>query len=283
MSAGILLIDGYNLMHAAGMAQRDYKPGDLLKCRTKLLRFLLGKLSAAEIRGTTIVFDARNPPPDRPAQVVISGLKVLFANPSGDADVVIQEWLSRHSSPRRVTLVSSDRVLQRAARGCQSKFVGSDEFLHELERRRAPRGRSHSTQAHSTRADSTQGDPSRAAQPDDSKPAGHLSDSQTAYWLKIFGDVPVVAADDDAQAASASPQTPAKPKPAAPARRPASPSRTSPAHDSQPVTNNAPDEAKYWLQVFGELSADSINASPEELRLADLENWLKEFQAGDKS
>ncbi len=136
MSAGILLIDGYNLMHAAGMAQHDYKPGELLKCRTQLLRYLLGKLSAAEIRGTTIVFDARDPPPDRPAQVVVSGLKVLFANPGGDADVVIQEWLARHPSPRRVTLVSSDRVLQRAARGCRSKFIGSDEFLHEMERRR---------------------------------------------------------------------------------------------------------------------------------------------------
>jgi len=57
MSAGLLLIDGYNLLYAAGMAQNDYRPGDLLRCRTALLRFLLGKLSAAEIKGTTVVFD----------------------------------------------------------------------------------------------------------------------------------------------------------------------------------------------------------------------------------
>ncbi len=90
MSAGILLIDGYNLLHAAGMGQSNYRPGDLLRCRMRLLRFLLSKLSAAEIKGTTVVFDARDPPPDRPAEVVVSGIRVLFANPGGDADVMIQ-------------------------------------------------------------------------------------------------------------------------------------------------------------------------------------------------
>ena len=274
MSAGILLIDGYNLMHAGGMAQRDYKPGDLLKCRTKLLRYLLGKLSAAEIRNTTIVFDARDPPPDRPAQVVVSGLKVLFANPGGDADVVIQEWLARHSSPRRVTLVSSDRVLQRAARGCRSKFVGSDEFLHDLERRRARQGRSDST-----RADSTPG-----ARADDSKPAAHLSASDTAYWLKLFGDVridvPAVVAEDEAKVDSLVQRTGTKSKPAAPAKRPACSSPKSRPPESKPAEKDA-DDLNYWLQVFGEKSADSVASSPDELRLADLEDWLTEFQTRD--
>jgi hypothetical protein len=266
MSGGMLLIDGYNLLHAAGMAQREYKPGDLLRCRTRLLRFLLGKLSAAEIRGTTIVFDARDPPPDRPAQVVVSGLKVLFANPHGDADVLIQEWLSRQASPRRVTLVSSDRVLQRAARGCRAKFVDSDEFLNELSRRREPRGSAHSTTARSKHAD-------------DTKPAAHLSASQTAYWLRIFGDAPVIIAADAMSAEDAAPQPSAPAQSASPAGRAASPARKSPSRESRPVKKSAPDEADYWRQVFGELSTESIKASPDELRLADLENWLKEFQA----
>lgn len=271
MSAGILLIDGYNLMHAAGMAQRDYKPGELFKCRTKLLRFLLGKLSAAEVREATVVFDARDPPPDRPAQVVISGLKVLFANPGGDADVLIQQWLARHPSPQRVTLVSSDRVLQRAARGCRSKFLGSDEFLHDLERRRTPRGRSDSSPANSLRSPPF----------DDSKPAAHLSASQTAYWLKIFGDLPVVTAEEDAHAASPAPKAPAQPKSAKRAKPPAASPRKSWSHDSRPVEKVAADEATYWLQVFGETPTGPNDSSPEELRLADLENWLKEFQAGN--
>jgi len=266
MSAGILLIDGYNLMHAAGMAQHDYKPGELLKCRTKLLRFLLSKLSAAEIRAATIVFDARDPPPDRPAQVVVSGLKVLFANPGGDADVLIMQWLARHSTPRRVTLVSSDRALQRAARGCRAKFVGSDEFLHELESRRTHRNRTEK-----------RGIPSDSAQADDSKPAAHLSASQTAYWLKIFGEAPPVVADDDVKIQSPPPPRASRPK----AARAGSSSQESPSRAAQSARKDTDDDARYWLQVFGDLSAGSIDSSPDELRLADLENWLKEFQAGE--
>src|SRR5262245_40292108 len=170
MSAPTLLIDGYNLLHAAGMAQREYRPGDLLRCRTRLLRLLHCKLSAAEIKGTTVVFDARDPPPDRPAQVVVSGIRVLFASAGGDADALIQEWLFRHPAPRRVALVSSDRALQRAARSAGSNFLGSHEFLDDLDRRRGSRS-------------TARGRSSRAR--DDEKPAHHASPSQTAYWLKI--------------------------------------------------------------------------------------------------
>jgi predicted RNA-binding protein with PIN domain len=281
MSAGTLLIDGYNLMHAAGMAQRDYKPGELLQCRMKLLRLLLNGLSATEIRATTIVFDARDPPPDRPSQVVVSGLKVLFANPGGDADVVIQQWLSRHASGRRVTLVSSDRVLQRAARSCRSKFVGSDEFLRELARRRTSRGHTGSTPA----------DSPLASRSDDSKPAFNQSVSETAYWLKIFGDMPVIAPDDDVEHRRTAPP---KPEPAAHSKNCAKnvgramnrsgklPACPEPTNDSKPDEKVAMDESLYWLQVFGGLATESTAASSGELRLEDLETWLKEFQASDE-
>jgi predicted RNA-binding protein with PIN domain len=268
MSAGLLLIDGYNLMHAAGLAQSDYRPGELLRCRTKLLKFLLSKLSAAEIKGTTIIFDARDPPPDRPAQVVVSGLTVLFANPGGDADVVIQEWLSRHSSPRRVTLVSSDRLLQRASRSYGAKFVGSEDFVHDLERRRGRRP--------------TRGGPSTSLS-DDEKPAGTESASQSAHWLKVFGDVSIVEAEieinRDVQSSAA------KSAPAMPASRPHRQSqKPRSGNESKPIGELEPDEKAYWLKIFGDQpQAGTAAASPGELRLADLEQWLKEFEATENN
>ncbi len=263
MSARILLIDGYNLLHAAGMGQRDYKPGDLLRCRTRLLQFLLSKLSNAEVRAATLVFDARDPPPDRPAEIVVSGLKVLFANPGGDADVMIQQWLSRHSTPRRVTLVSSDRALQRSARGCGAKFVGSDEFLDELERRRVTGGK------HPTQHD------------DDAKPAGQLSDTQTAYWLKIFGDAPVGDADPEPsmeppvqERVSAKPAPPTHGRP--PQRR-----KSKSRDDTKPTGSIDANELEEWLKVFGDVSAET-ERSPEDLRRADLEKWLEQIRAEEE-
>ena len=198
-------------------------------------------------------------------------MKVLFAQAGGDADILIQEWLSRHSSPRRVTLVSSDRVLQRAARGCRSKYVGSDEFLRELHRRRAQGARSSSTHA----------DSSPGPQFDDSKPAAHLSASQATYWLKVFGNAPAAVAVEEMKVAGPTPQSPTKPKPAASGSREALPLGQPQSRSS--ADKNASNETEYWLQVFGDFSAEAIDDSREQLRLADLERWLKEFQAGDNT
>jgi predicted RNA-binding protein with PIN domain len=265
MSAGLLLIDGYNLLHAAGMAQSDYRPGDLLRCRTRLLKLLLSKLTAAEIEGTTVVFDARDPPPDRPAQVVVSGIRVLFANPGGDADVLIQRWLERHPSPRRVTLVSSDRLLQRAARSCGSKFIGSEDFVHDLEQRGAKRAAGR--------------DEKRAT--DESKPAAHASAEQTAYWLKVFGDAPIVLPDTDEEPSRPAPtRAPeGKPKREAPPSRRSTQSHKARHDDSKPDAHVGDDELAYWMNVFGDQAAGRSSASAGELSLSDLENWLKDFEA----
>ncbi len=267
MSAGILLIDGYNLLHAAGMAQHEYRPGDLLRCRTRLLKWLLEKLSTAEIRAATVVFDARDPPPDRPAQVVVSGLRVFFANPQGDADVFIQNWLSRHPSPRRVTLVSGDRALQRTARGCGSKFVSSNDFVRDLESRRSAR--------------SSRGGTAKAPDDDDLKPAGNVSASQMAYWLKIFGEAPVVeAVEDDQMSARPSLSPPAKPKQKPTTSRRPRRVRSRQSHDDpKPTAKLTADELAGWLNEFGDQGPAGTGRPPEELRLADLEGWLKQLKA----
>jgi predicted RNA-binding protein with PIN domain len=268
MSAGILLIDGYNLLHAAGMGQKDYRPGDLLRCRTRLLRLLVDKLSAAEIHATTVVFDARDPPRDRPTQVVVSGIRILFANPGGDADVLIQNWLAHHPSPRRVTLVSSDRVLQCAARSSGAKFLGSRDFLDTLDRRKGAKPASRT---------------GPLDQDDDATRERHASAGHVAYWLKVFGDVPVVEPDPDDQRESPVPRTVApKSKPATGSLRPRRSHRPRAADDSKPAGNVAGEELAYWMNVFAQSAPGEESSAAYELRLSDLENWLKVFEAAER-
>ncbi len=54
-----LIIDGYNLMHAAGLALRSYGPGELEACRQRLLQLLSDRLPLTQRRRTRVVFDAR--------------------------------------------------------------------------------------------------------------------------------------------------------------------------------------------------------------------------------
>ena len=135
MPRRFLIIDGYNLMHAVGLARRTYAPGQLQRCRTQLLRYLAGHLAAPERERTTVVFDAGEAPPDLPRQTMAAGMRVCFASPGKEADDTIEELIAAHSSPRQIRLVSSDHRLQRSARRRRGEFVDSEVFAAELEHR----------------------------------------------------------------------------------------------------------------------------------------------------
>jgi predicted RNA-binding protein with PIN domain len=189
MAERFLIIDGYNLMHAAGMARQKYGPGELQRCRERFLGFLVDKLSVAEAAAALVVFDAREPPRGIPHEHRIGGVQVLFAHPIGDADAAIEQQLADHGAPSRVTLVSSDRRLQAAARQCRARFVSSQSFFERLERRRDRIERG------SRSAPKAGGNPgAQREQAEDSKNRVHSEPAipswEVAYWMKVFGDIP---------------------------------------------------------------------------------------------
>ena len=173
MAKPFLIIDGYNLMHAAGMARSRYGPGDLQRCRSWFLNFVIGRLHPQERDRTTIVFDATGVPPDLPRQTVYQGVQILFNREGSDADTLIEELIADHSAPRKIRLVSSDHRLQKAARKRKSSFVDSETFVEELERRE-PFDESRQQ---------------RESQPRDPKFSGEVSPAETEEWLKVFGDL----------------------------------------------------------------------------------------------
>ncbi|HUT13897.1 MAG TPA: NYN domain-containing protein [Thermoguttaceae bacterium] len=134
-----ILIDGYNLLNACAILGRGVGPGSLQRARLAMLNFLAESLPADEIPRTTVVFDARDAPPGLPRVVSHRGLTVRFAPRDGDADALIEELIRTDSSPRRLTVVSSDHRLQRAARHRKAKSVDSDVWYAEIVRRRQQR------------------------------------------------------------------------------------------------------------------------------------------------
>ncbi len=129
----VVLIDGYNLLHAAGLAKKKYGPGELERRRARLLARLKELVDPAMLPRTTVVFDARiNPPPVRP-EPPAGPMTVLFAPADREADDVVEELLAKHSSPRQVLVVSSDHRLHKAARRRGATPIDSDAFLDQLE------------------------------------------------------------------------------------------------------------------------------------------------------
>lgn len=161
-----LLIDGYNLLHASGILGRGIGPGGLERSRTALLNFLAESLDARQLAGTTVVFDARTAPPGLPRQSEYHGMTVRFAERGSDADQEIEQLIAADSAPRRLTVVSSDHRLHRAARRRRAKAIDSDRWYAEILRRRIDRARTRS--------------PTR-------KPAEPPTEGEVRFWLKQFG------------------------------------------------------------------------------------------------
>lgn len=174
-----LLIDGYNLLHASGILGRGVGPGSLERSRNALLNFLAESLVERQLSRTTVVFDARDAPPGLPRTFVHRGMTVRFAPRGLDADAVIEDLIEAESSPRRLTVVSSDHRLHRAARRRKAKAIDSDVWYGELIRSRIERARS---KKHA------------------GKPTGPISDVEVRFWLREFGVL-----DDEAEVIASTP------------------------------------------------------------------------------
>jgi len=166
-AAVTFLIDGYNLMHATGLARRDMPAGALQKARRLFLDWLA---NAAESRGAAIrvVFDSMRPS-DPSKEGEHRGVRVRFAR-GRTADDEIEELLAAEPRPSTLTVVSNDGRLREAARRRSAAFRSCEEFVDwTIEPRRA------APQA-------------RPLEPEKSEPAP--TESEKAAWLAAFSRPP---------------------------------------------------------------------------------------------
>ncbi|MEM6655206.1 MAG: NYN domain-containing protein, partial [Planctomycetota bacterium] len=127
-----LLIDGYNLLHATDLFGSGAAAGTLQGSREALLDFLARAMPESQRRRATIVFDAAEAPPGLPATMSYRGITVHFARDYPDADSMLEALIESRSSGKGLTVVSSDRRVQRAARGRGAKWLASDAWYGEL-------------------------------------------------------------------------------------------------------------------------------------------------------
>jgi predicted RNA-binding protein with PIN domain len=192
----MLIIDGYNLLHASGLLGRGRGPGFLERSRQALLNFLVESLDEKSLSRCTVVFDAseKTAPRGRPRITAHRGITVQYASGMPSADELIEELILKHSSPRKLTVVSSDHRLHRAAKRRKATPVDSDVWFRQVIRDRANRH--------------------RAADGGSAKPSEPASEFEVNWWLKKFGFAPPQSVPDP---------EPNPPTPAAPVTKPDSP------------------------------------------------------------
>jgi len=153
-----VIIDGHNLLRSIQKLSEDFESvNDLRLCH------IVGRYLKLTGEKGEIVFDGTGPP-DKTSYGNISNLEVLFAGRNTDADKVIQDKIRANTAPKRLTVVSSDRKLQAAARARKATALKSNVFWANLQKQLSRRTKIKEPPA---------------------KRHG-LSEAETEQWLKFF-------------------------------------------------------------------------------------------------
>ena len=153
------IIDGHNLLHSINKAGlTDGHISDIAMCQA------IGQyLIAIEEKGE-IVFDGKGPP-EKTVFEHIRNLEVTFVGTTTDADSVIEDKIKINTAPKRLSIISSDRRVIKAARTRRATAIKSEAFWNEVQKKsnrknkfREPRQKRHG-----------------------------LTESETEQWLELFG------------------------------------------------------------------------------------------------
>lgn len=157
----MLIVDTYNALHVTGVL-----PPGLAGLEVHELAELVGASRWGRHRVVLVCDGTR---PRGAAGSNVAGVTVKYAGGGESADAAIERMLLESSHPRRLTVVSNDRQVQRAARRRKAAVLSSDAWLGQL------------AQDHARAS---------ARRPAHRREIGPLTSEQVEGWLRYFGVEP---------------------------------------------------------------------------------------------
>jgi predicted RNA-binding protein with PIN domain len=132
------IIDGTNLLWALHEQSDEWEiTTEAQLCRT------LDRYFRSTGEDGQVVFDGTGPS-GRDEFSSMSNLEVIFSGFNTDSDTVIEEKIKASTAPRRLTVVSSDRRLRKAAGERKAVALKSEEFWGQVQkelRRKKPQSK----------------------------------------------------------------------------------------------------------------------------------------------
>ncbi|MEM9412319.1 MAG: NYN domain-containing protein [Planctomycetota bacterium] len=128
------LIDGYNLIFECGLHGRRINGATLAKARFELLDRILTVFPEQEWGTIAVVFDARKEMlSGQKEREDYRGIQVYYSIHFSEADEMIEEFIAKHSSPKKLLVVSSDHRIQKAALRRKAKVTDSGDWYDQLD------------------------------------------------------------------------------------------------------------------------------------------------------
>ena len=155
----MFIIDGHNLLHSICQAADGSQViSDVQLCG------VVGTYLERIGQGGEIIFDGTGPP-NKSGFDNISNLEVFFAGIGTDTDTVIEEKIRANTAPKRLSIVSSDRRLRKAAQARKATAIKSEVFWNNVQKQLSQK--------------------ERKKEPAEKRLG--LSESETEQWLQYFG------------------------------------------------------------------------------------------------
>ena len=152
-----ILIDGHNLLYAVKSITDGQIHGEIQLCN-----FLSDYLRQARQRGE-IVFDGTGPR-DKSGLSGTANLEISFSGAYTEADAIIESRIRESTAPKRLTVVSNDHRLVKAAKARKAVAVTADDFWGQVFKKLTRKRREPEPQ---------------------SKRIG-ITEGETEFWLKFF-------------------------------------------------------------------------------------------------
>ena len=124
------LFDGYNVYHAACKLSEEWAhitPDTL--CNS-----IATDMQSVNAHGV-VVFDGRRTLQSQPQIKPPGYVRLVYSGPGVSADGVIEKMIQDSTAPRRLTVVSSDRRIRRAARRRRAISLTAGEYLEAMLKR----------------------------------------------------------------------------------------------------------------------------------------------------
>lgn len=127
------LIDGYNVCFAVGLVPSQVKDDELRQGRVALLNAIREGLPEQDVRETVVVFDSQVDLnlPDEPEVAAFPG-QVRFSAKYREADDLIEELIRGESRPEKLTVVSSDGRIVKAAKRRRAMSIANEAWWEAL-------------------------------------------------------------------------------------------------------------------------------------------------------
>jgi len=154
------IVDGNNLLWALHERFEEREIATEVELCRVLSRYFVRTAEEAQV-----VFDGAGPA-DKGVFENVANLEVVFAGFHNDSDSIIEKKIKADTAPRRLTVVSSDRRLRKAAATRKATAVKSEEFWRKVQEelsRKKPRRK----------------------EPQAKKEG--LTEGETEQWMDLFG------------------------------------------------------------------------------------------------